>query len=135
MKSVVDFIPGHRPSEDIIFLGQCPSSKTVQFKNGTFARLQKWTDAVGLESWSFHNVIHNRVNSYSLADVDEVALREAVKGKRFVIALGGFVERACKRHGIECYRIDHPSPRNRNFNDPAYEPRMLERLKEYLNED
>lgn len=30
--------------------------------------------------------------------------------------------------------IDHPSPRNRNFNDPVYEKKMLKELKRWLYE-
>lgn len=135
MKSVPDFVSDYRPSKDLIFLGQCPSSRVARTKNGTFARLEKWAKYLCLTEWSFHNVIPDKVNSYSLDDVDVKGLHEAVKGKKRVIALGGFVERACRKHGIECFRVDHPSSRNRNFNDPSYEPQMLERLKEYLKHE
>jgi uracil-DNA glycosylase len=50
-----------------------------------------------------------------------------------VIALGCWVSSVLKRNGIEHLKIDHPSPRNRNFNDPTYEGRMLTVLREYLS--
>jgi hypothetical protein len=31
-----------------------------------------------------------------------------------------FVERVCNKYNIPHYKIDHPSPRNRNLNDPKY---------------
>lgn len=131
-KDVLDFLPNHDTNSDVIVLGQCPSSKTTPSANGTFARLKKWMDYVGVEAWDFHNVIPHKINSYDLKDVDSSALMNAVKGKNTVISLGGFVERACKKHSIDTYKIDHPSPRNRNLNSKDYELAMLESLKQYL---
>ena len=59
-------------------------------------------------------------------------LRKAVEGKKVVISLGGFVERVCKKYSISNYKIDHPSPRNRNLNSKEYEQNMLDKLKCYL---
>ena len=38
MKNVLNFLEDHVISDEVIILGQCPSSKTQPFKNGTFAR-------------------------------------------------------------------------------------------------
>ena len=65
-------------------------------------------------------------------DVDEAKLKKAVKNKKIIIALGGFVERVCKKYSISNYKIDHPSPRNRNLNSKEYEQKMLDDLKCYL---
>jgi uracil-DNA glycosylase len=132
MKSVPDFIEGHQTSNDILILGQCPSSKTKPFKNGTFARLKHWMDGIGIYEWSFHNIIPNKINSTDMNDVDVDALKAATKGKKVIIALGGFVSKACAKHKVAHYKIDHPSPRNRNLNDPEYEIKMLLDLKEHI---
>jgi hypothetical protein len=134
MKSVLDFLEGHGTSNELLILGQCPSSNTKPLKNGTYNRLMNWCDFVGISMFSFHNVIPNKINSYDINDVDEDALYEAVQDKTIIIALGGFVERVCKKYKIDCYKIDHPSPRNRNLNDPHYEQQMLKNLKKYLDE-
>ena len=134
MKSVLDFLEGHGSSNELLILGQCPSSNTKPLKNGTYNRLMNWCDFVGISMFAFHNVIPNKINSYDINDVDEDALYEAVQGKTIIIALGGFVERVCKKYKIDCYKIDHPSPRNRNLNDPHYEQQMLKNLKKYLDE-
>lgn len=89
-------------------------------------------DYVGVPAWDFHNVIPHKINSYDLKDVDKAALMNAVEGKNIIISLGGFVERACKKYSIDNYKIDHPSPRNRNLNSKEYELAMLESLKQYL---
>jgi hypothetical protein len=134
MKSVIDFLDGHGTSNELLILGQCPSSNTKPLKNGTYNRLMNWCGFVGISMFAFHNVIPNKINSYDINDVDEDALYEAVQGKTIIIALGGFVERVCKKYKIDCYKIDHPSPRNRNLNDPHYEQQMLKNLKKYLDE-
>jgi len=133
MKSVLDFLSGHQLSEDIIILGQCPSSKITPTANGTFARLKKWMTTVGIRDWDFHNVIPDKINSYDMKDVNVEALYKAVEGKGVVIALGGFVQKVCNKHGIDNYKIDHPSPRNRNLNSMEYEANMLHNLKEHLD--
>jgi hypothetical protein len=135
MKSVLDFLEGHGTSNELLILGQCPSSNTKPLKNGTYNRLMNWCDFVGISMFSFHNVIPNKINSYDINDVDEDALYEAVQGKTIIIALGGFVERVCRKYKIDCYKIDHPSPRNRNLNDPHYEQQMLKNLKKYLDDN
>ena len=135
LKSVPDFLFAHKTSDTILVLGQCPSTRTKPTANGTFVRLKKWMDHLDLPQWSFHNVIPNKINSYDINDVDEDALYEAVQGKTIIIALGGFVERVCRKYKIDCYKIDHPSPRNRNLNDPHYEQQMLKNLKKYLDDN
>lgn len=113
-----------------------PSTKTKPFKNGTFCKLQDWMNKVGVPHWDFHNVVPDKTGEVKLADVDWELLYKKIKGRKVIICLGGFVARAVK--GLtdvelpKIIHIDHPSPRNRNFNDPAYEPQMLKRLKEEL---
>lgn len=133
MKSVLDFLQGHELSEDIIVLGQCPSSKITPTANGTFNRLKKWMTTVGVRDWDFHNVIPNKINSYDINDVDVDALYAACEGKGVVISLGGFVQKVCKKYAIDNYKIDHPSPRNRNLNSMEYEANMLHGLKEHID--
>lgn len=133
MKNVLNFLEDHVTSDDVIILGQCPSSKTQPFKNGTFARLKTWCDTVGLYAWDFHNVIPDKINSYSIADVNSDLLITRTKNKKKVIALGGFVSRVCTKYMIDHFKIDHPSPRNRNLNDKDYEKAMIERLRTYVN--
>jgi hypothetical protein len=49
-----------------------------------------------------------------------------------LVALGNNVSKFLKEHGIEHYKLDHPSGKNRKFNDPKYEKQMLKELKEWL---
>ena len=133
MKSVSDFVD-HVKSNDVIFLGMSPSSRTKATKNGTFVRLAKWCEVLNLREWDFHNVVHDRINSSDINDVDVQTLMSRVHNKKKIVALGGFVSRVCTKYKIDHYKTDHPSPRNRNFNDPSYESMMLAKLKVYLHE-
>lgn len=132
LKSVPDFLEDHIGDRDVLVLGMSPSTRTKPFKNGTFCRLKQWMDTVGIPHWDFHNVIPDVANSMKMEDVAVEALQEWVKDRKVIIALGAFVSRVCTKYDIPHIRVDHPSPRNHNFNDPAYEPEMLRRLQEEL---
>lgn len=130
-----NIIDGYKPSDRILILGLCPSGNNRRRSNGTLSRLQSWMNQSRCSEWTFHNVIPNVADSTDVSDVDVEQLWNAVKGKEKVVALGGFVSRVCDRFGIEHHRVDHPSPRNRNLNDPSYEKHMIDRLANYLHED
>ena len=135
MAKIKDIIPDHVSSKDVIVIGMSPSPRKLNkkpYSNSTLVRLSRWMKDVNQPEWSFHNVIPNVVGSSSMQDVDVSALLKAVNGKKTIIALGTFVERVCKKHNIDSFKIDHPSPRNRNFNDPTYESKMLNSLKTFL---
>ena len=133
MTVVTDYIADHVSSKDVIVIGISPAPKNRKpFANCTLLRLDRWMKQAGQPEWSFHNAIPDIAGSFDMKDVDSEALLRAVKGKQTVIALGSFVERVCKKHGIDSFKVDHPSPRNRNFNDAAYEPAMVKRLKQFL---
>lgn len=131
---MIDFMPDHKRSEDIIFIGISPSSKTTPASNGSFYTLKKWCIAAGLHEWDFHNLIPHKTNSMDKKDIDIELLNERVKTKKKIIALGGFVSDALKRFNIHHLKIDHPSPRNRNLNHPQYEKQIIQKLKNYLND-
>jgi len=134
LKSVPDFLPDHIGSRDILVLGMSPSTKTKPFRGGTFERLQSWMTQVGVPHWDFHNVIPHVANSTSTKDIDWDLLGRKLEGRKVVIALGTWVSGVLKSKEIVHIKVDHPSPRNRNFNDPAYEPAMLKRLKKEIHD-
>lgn len=132
---VSDFIPESIDvNSSIIFVGISPSTKTVPFKNGTFARLRKWADEAGIEKFDFVNAIPDVVNGMSMTLVDYDNLITKCKSKTKVVALGGFVSRVLTRCRIPHLKIDHPSPRNRNLNSPVYEECLITNLKAFINE-
>lgn len=130
---VRNFVFDHVSSKDVLVLGMSPAPiNRKPFVNCSLRRLDRWMKEADQPQWSFHNVIPNIPGSCAMRDVDVRALLKAVNGKKIVISLGSFVESVCKKHGIENFRIDHPSPRNRKFNDPSHEPKMVEGLRKFL---
>jgi uracil-DNA glycosylase len=131
-KSVPDFIPDHISDPDYLIVGLSPSSKTKPFKNGTFARLQHWTQEVALPHWDFYNIL-SEVNCTDIKKVDSKELAERCNDRKKIVALGGIVSKVLNKHGIQHHRVDHPSPRNRNLNSKEYEKKMLSELRNYIH--
>lgn len=134
MNDMIDFIPDHKRSEDIIFIGISPSSKTKPFENGSFNTLRKWCESVGLYEWDFHNLIPNKVNCLDKTYINHNLLIEKIKNKNKIIALGGYVSGYLTKNKIDHLKIDHPSPRNRNLNNLNYVQTLVLKLKEYIND-
>jgi hypothetical protein len=134
MNTVNEFMPkGYTPGADVLVLGMSPSKHSDKpRKNGTCNTLATWMRIVGCHEWDFYNVIPHTVNSTSMSDVDPIELLYTTQNRVKIVALGGFVSRVCNKYNVPHYRIDHPSPRNRNFNDPNYQARMLAGLDRYL---
>jgi hypothetical protein len=103
----------------------------VERKNSTFDRLHKWFDHAGVHYFSFVNTTDKR-GEIKPVDIDWDTLKLCLKGHTKIIALGGFASTALGRLNIEHYTLPHPSPRNRKFNDAAYEPMVMEDLRRYV---
>jgi hypothetical protein len=118
---------------DILVLGMAPSLLKKGTKKGlSLERLQGWMDFCGFPEYDFHNIIQTPVTIPRMKNVSIELLHYAVNERRAVITLGTFVSSVCEKLGIDHYSLPHPSPRNRKFNDPDFEPKMLILLKEYL---
>jgi hypothetical protein len=130
LSDMIDFIPDHKRSDDIIFIGISPSTKTKPFKTGSFNTLNRWCEMAGIHSWDFYNLIPHKANSFDPKDIDAAELFVKTANKKIVVALGGFVDRMLKRYEISHIKIDHPSPRNRALNNPLRHAQNVEILKE-----
>ena len=102
-----------------------------QKKNHTFDRLHKWFSSAGVNHFSFVNC-SDKVGSIKYSDVDYATLEECLKYHTKVFALGSFASTVLQRLNKTHIKLPHPSPRNRKFNDPKYEPLVMEQLKEYM---
>ena len=131
-REIPEFLPNHTIDPDYLVVGLSPSSKKKLFKNGTFARLLTWFNAVNMPAWDFFNII-TVDNSTDISLCDENRIKTKCENRKKIIALGGTVSRVLTKYKIDHYKIDHPSPRNRNLNDKEYEKQMLIKLKEYIH--
>ena len=68
-KIVTDFIHNHKPSKDVIVVGQSPSKTNTPSANGTYAIVQAWMTTACVYSWSFMNVIEEE-DGYKMSQVD-----------------------------------------------------------------
>lgn len=103
----------------------------VERKNSTFERLYKWFDYAGVRYFSFVNTTDKR-GEVTVHDIDWKTLGSCVEGYDVVFAMGGFASCALKKLNISHRVLPHPSPRNRSFNDPTYEPRVMRELKKIM---
>ena len=95
----------------------------------------RWMSECGVKHFSFVNSFDYEKSSPEAKDADLEKLRVCSTGYTKVLALGGFASSALNKLKIRHERLPHPSPRNRQFNDPAFEPAVVRRISEYLNEN
>lgn len=117
--------------EKIMIVGINPSSGKPNKTSATIRRLNDWMDALGINHYSFTNVIH-QPGPYKKSMVDIFLLKEYIKGYKKVIALGPFVSETLNRLGIEHFTMPHPSPLNRQLNDKEFENLKLTQCKTYM---
>lgn len=117
----------------VLFIGDKPSSKNVNqdvpfVGTSSYKRLLKWIGELDLD---IQNVrLENKQGDYLIIQKN---MFDAI------VFLGKASEMPVHRGNPEVnipklFTVDHPSPRNRNFNNPTYEKRMLKKLKEWLYE-
>jgi len=116
---------------DMIVVGINPSNGPAHQQSPTIKRLNRWMDRLGVNYYAFTNVIH-QTGPYKQSMVDKEALLCYIKNYNKVIALGPFVSKTLNRLGIEHYVLPHPSPLNRQLNDPEFEVMKLTECKRYM---
>lgn len=117
----------------VLFIGDKPSSKNVDedipfVGTPSYKRLLKWIGELDLD---IHHVrLENKVGDILILEKEHFdAIVFLGKASELLVQTG--------KPEIELPRlftVDHPSPRNRNLNDPMYEKKMLKQLKEWLYE-
>jgi hypothetical protein len=121
----------------VLVIGHSPSSKPYCPRKGnpTINRLNRWLDDCDVRIYSFTNACAHHVLSLKKAEIDETYIMEVSKNYNKVLTLGNEVNNILTKMGIEHYALPHPSPLNRKFNDKAYEPKIINNLKSYLQVD
>jgi len=100
-------------------------------KNHTFDRLKRWFTYAGVDFFSFVNCCPDP-GEVKYSDVDRDTLTRCVEGYTKIVAIGNFASTVLARLNITHYKLPHPSPRNRMFNDETFEPAMMKELKIYV---
>lgn len=112
-----------------------PSNKpTLKGKpNATFRKLESWMSHCNVQHFSFCNTFDDPSEA-KYSKVDFQRLCTLTKGYDKIIALGGFVSGSLNKIDVPHFKLPHPSPRNRLLNDKAYERKIINECKDYLND-
>lgn len=132
-KTVIDFIHNHKPSKDVIVVGQSPAKTNIVSASGTYAIVQAWMTTACVYSWSFMNVIEEEGGDrMSQVDFNSVMRRiDPWIGKK-VIALGSLASEVLTRLDIPHLPIEHPSGLNRNLNRFSVRLDQVAKIHDYV---
>ncbi len=123
-----------RDSFKVIIVGINPSNRHTQvrvYKNSTFDKLYRWMDHLDIKYFSFINCIDAR-GEYKNSKIDYQSLEKSINKTYKVLALGDFPSKALNKLNIYHFKLPHPSPRNRQLNDKAFESLILEECRSYI---
>lgn len=118
----------------VLIVGMNPSSRPTELKlrkNSTFDRINRWMDSVGVKHYSFFNTFDDVSDEPKTSKVDWAKF-DCIDEGYTVLALGAFVSTVLNKAGIKHFKLPHPSPRNRLFNDKDFEKEMIKQLKKEL---
>lgn len=118
-------------STNIIFVGMNPSVKGTS-AGSTFNRLNEWVEQLGLTEYGFVNA-YPHPGKCKVSQVNLDNLRALVYKASKVVALGNFAAEALEKAGIDCFKLPHPSPLNRQINDKVFISEQLEKCRNYIN--
>jgi len=119
-------------SKSLIIVGLNPS-KSRAIKNGSaLRRLHEWADYLNLSIFSFTNLSDDPHWDFKFKSLDKDFIVQSISGYGIIVALGSQVHDTLKRLGIDSFKLPHPSPLNRQINDPVYIHSKLDELKEIL---
>jgi len=134
MKLIWNIIGMIQDAFRVIVVGINPSNRHTRvrvYKNSTFSTLLRWMDHLGIKNFSFINCIDVR-GEYKSNKIDYNLLEKSINKKYKVLALGDFPSKALKKLNIDHFKLPHPSPRNRQLNDKAFESLILEECRSYI---
>jgi|TARA_A200000159_G_scaffold67754_1_gene62704 hypothetical protein len=117
----------------VLVIGQNPGNnpKTATYKGHTIVRLNEWCDDLGINNYSFANVVTQK-GKVKMKDVDFDRLKGLVEDHSKVLALGVFASNCLSVINKSHFRLPHPSPLNRQMNDKKLVKQILAECKEYL---
>lgn len=131
-KCVVDFLHNHKPSKDVIVVGQSPARTNTPSASGTYAIVQAWMTSACVYSWSFTNVIEEEGGD-KIRQVDFEAVKKKMQpfvGKK-VIALGNLASEVLTRLNVDHLPVLHPSGLNRHLNNFDNRLEQIRKIHDY----
>lgn len=119
----------------VIIIGLNPSKARAVKRGSALNRLNQWADRVGLPIFSFTNLTDDPDWDFKFKSLDKDFVVQSVQNYDIIVALGTGVANHLKRFGLkDVFVLPHPSPRNRQLNDPTYIETKLNNLREYIDD-
>ena len=116
----------------IIIVGLNPSKSRAVKSGSALKRLHEWADYLDLQIFSFTNLSDDPYWDFKFKSLDKDFIVQSVQNYGIIVSLGSQVHSTLKRLGFDSFKLPHPSPLNRQINDPTYIKHQLDQLKEYL---
>ena len=117
----------------VLIVGMNPSNwhKPNGRNSPTYKKLVEWMTECGVTYFSFCNTF-NEPGEPKTSKIDYSGLQEMSSGYDKILALGVFVSKALDKLDIQHFKLPHPSPRNRLFNNKDFESSIINQCKFYL---
>lgn len=118
-------------ADRVIMVGLNPAKGPMR-RGCALDRSNEWLDILGLRFVSFVNLSSDPDWDFKRSTIEYDALKEAVDGYSIVLAWGGLPSDVLSKMGVDHFKLPHPSPRNRQLNDPEFVRSKLEECRRYL---
>jgi len=118
--------------KSFIIVGLNPSKKRGANYGPALSRLYRWADQINLPIFSFTNLSDAPECDLKFKSIDKKFIVQTISNYSIIVSLGSQVHNTLKRLGFDSFKMPHPSPLNRQLNDPDYEKQMLSELKRYV---
>lgn len=115
----------------ILVIGLNPTKLAVPRKGGAVHRFSRWLDEIGIDIVSFTNLSPDP--HWDGKQIDESFLRQSMEGYSKIVVWGNSVSKYLKKMDVEHFVLPHPSPLNRQINNPEFIAQKLKECKEYLS--
>lgn len=116
----------------ILFVGIAPGNHPPE-KSPTLKRIKYWMNSVGIDNYSWTNLVDYKAPKLKLSEVNQKEFAEKIKGYSHLIALGNLPSTYLKKNHIPHLKVPHPSGLNRIWNDKSVEPDVIERIRGFTN--
>ena len=117
----------------VIVIGHSPNPNKTTETSPTLGKVRKWMTNAGVDDYDFVNLVDEFVPNLTLKKV--TLNTDRLRKYERIITLGTLADTYLTRNKVDHLKAPHPSGLNRQFNDKSFEPKVMNEIKEYLNEN
>jgi len=117
--------------KQILFIGMNPPRNKIMSHGQSYKRFCKWLESINcINIVAFTNLHWDP--SWNKKSVDHAFLKAQLGEHTKLVAWGGLVSNHLTKMGLQHFVLPHPSPLNRQTNDPDFLQIKLKELKQYM---